>query len=379
MLSSEAFETLAPQAAVMPTVRSTISHKKIWIDLDNSPHVPLFVPIISELEKTGHSVIVTARDSFQVIGLAGYYNLKYVKVGHHYGANKLLKILGTIWRSLQLATVILRDKPDLSLSHGSRPLILLSWILRIPTILMFDYEHAAFLPFIQPTIGIAPESINATRLACNFQHGLRVYSGIKEDVYVPSFQPDSSIIRHLNLQESDIIVTIRPPANEAHYHNHDSDKLFAKVVDVLGQTPGVCMIILPRNEKTQKDYITQTWPAWCKERKIVIPDRVLDGLNLIWHSDLVISGGGTMNREAAALGIPVYSIFRGTLGAVDRYLADRGSLVLIETTQDVESKIPLVKRERATEENVGNRLALKDIMTAIEEVIYDKSASDCTK
>ncbi len=345
--------------------------KVIWIDLDNSPHVPLFVPIVNELEKAGYSVILTARDTFQVLGLADHYKLNYVKVGRHYGANKLLKVLGTIWRSLQLATVILKEKPDLSLSHGSRSLVLLSWFLRIPTILMFDYEHAAFLPFIKPAIGIAPESIGDSRVACNFKHGLRLYSGIKEDVYVPSFRPDSSILGHLNLRESDIIVTIRPPANEAHYHNPDSDRLFAKVVDVLGQTPGIRMIILPRNEKIQKDYIYQTWPAWCQEQRIIIPDRVIDGLNLIWHSDLVISGGGTMNREAAALGVPVYSIFRGALGSVDKYLAKRGSLILIETPQDVESKICLVKRRKATNENVGGGLVLKQIMTEIQEVLND--------
>ena len=106
------------------------------------------------------------------------------------------------------------------------------------------------------------------------------------------------------------------------------------------------MIILPRNERTQKDFIYRTWPTWCEEGKIAIPEQVVDGLNLIWHSDLVISGGGTMNREAAALGVPVYSIFRGTLGAVDKYLAERGRLVMIQTEGDVESKIDLVKRPR---------------------------------
>ena len=356
-------------------VRCSQTKKTIWIDLDNSPHVPFFFPIIKELEKSGHSVILTARDTFQVIGLADYYKLNYAKVGKHYGANKLLKILGTIWRSVQLASVVLKHKPDMSLSHGSRSLILLSSVLGIPTILMFDYEHATMLPVVKPVLGIAPEVINDPCIADRFKRGLRVYSGIKEDVYVPSFRPDSSIVQQLNLGERDIVVTIRPPASEAHYHNPDSDDLFARVIEVLGHTPGVRMIILPRNEKTQKDFIYRTWPRWCKEGKINIPDRVVDGLNLIWHSDLVISGGGTMNREAAALGIPVYSIFRGPLGAVDKYLAERGRLIMIETQEDVESKIRLVKRRKGTEEHIGDSLALKQIMTAIGEVIEDRNVS----
>ena len=351
---------------------SSQRNKTIWIDLDNSPHVPFFFPIIKELEKEGHSVILTARDTFQVIGLADYYKLVYEKIGKHYGANKLLKILGTIWRSVQLARVITKHKPDISISHGSRSLILLSSVLGIPTILLFDYEHTISLPLIKPEMGIAPEVINSRSTAKQFKRGLRVYSGIKEDVYVPSFRPDFSIVQQLNLRETDITVTIRPPASEAHYHNPDSDKLFIGAVEFLGHSSGVRMIILPRNERTQKDLVYQTWPRWCKEGKIIIPDRVVDGLNLIWHSDLVISGGGTMNREAAALGIPVYSIFRGALGAVDKYLAECGRLVMIETHEDVESKIRLVKRRKGIKESFGDSLALKQIMTAIGEVIEDR-------
>ncbi|TKB95107.1 MAG: DUF354 domain-containing protein [Nitrospira sp.] len=346
---------------------SSKKERTVWIDLDNSPHVPFFFPIIKELEKKKHSVILTARDTFQVLGLANYYKLDYLKVGKHYGANKFLKVLGTIWRSVQLAGVILKHKPDISISHGSRSLILLSSMLGIPTVLLFDYEHSKSLPLVKPVLGLSPEVINDPHLAKHFKRGHRVYSGIKEDVYVPAFKPDCSIVQQLNLREDDIVVTIRPPASEAHYHNPDSDKLFMRVVEFLGHSSGVQMIILPRNEKTQKDLVYKTWPRWCKEGKITIPDRVVDGLNLIWHSDLVISGGGTMNREAAALGIPVYSIFRGTLGAVDRYLAERGRLIMIKTQEDVEAKIRLVKRRKETGETFGDSLALKQIVIAIEE------------
>jgi len=84
--------------------------RKVWIDLDNSPHVPFFIPIMKELAERGHSVFVTTRDCFQVCGLANYHNLKHRTIGKHYGANKLLKVLGTVWRSLQLAPVILKEK-----------------------------------------------------------------------------------------------------------------------------------------------------------------------------------------------------------------------------------------------------------------------------
>src|SRR4029077_12387429 len=156
--------------------------KTIWIDLDNSPHVPFFFPIIKELERKGHRVVVTVRDTFQVVGLADHYKLKYKKVGTHYGANKFMKVIGTAWRSVQLAAAVLGGKPDVSISHGSRSLILLSSVIGIPTILLFDYEFSRHLPFIKPIIGIVPEVLNAPDVARSFQRGLRVYSGIKEDV-----------------------------------------------------------------------------------------------------------------------------------------------------------------------------------------------------
>jgi hypothetical protein len=348
-------------------------NKKIWIDLDNSPHVPFFVPIMKELEKKGHTVFITSRDCFQVCSLADYYKLNHRRIGKHYGANKILKILGTIGRSIQLAPTILREKPDLSISHGSRSLIILSALLGVPTILLFDYEYAKRLPFLKPVLGIAPEVINDLDIAREFKRGVRKYSGLKEDVYVSSFKPDSSILTKMNLSGDDFVVTIRPPATEAHYHNPESEKLFYKVVECLGSDPDVRMVILPRNEKTQRELIYKTWPKWCEERRIIVPDEALNGLNLMWHSDFVVSGGGTMNREAAALGVPVYSIFRGKIGAVDRYLAEKGRLTLIETVEDVRSKILLERRPKGNETNCGAKTVLTQIMTAIEEIIQTQS------
>ena len=281
----------------------------------------------------------------------------------------MLKVLGTVWRSLQLAPTVLKEKPDLSLSHGSRSLMLLSSLLRIPTILMFDYEHVNRLPFLRPVLGIAPEVIDDPEKARSFERGLRGYRGLKEDVYVASFKPDPLFLKTLELNEGDILATIRPPATEAHYHNPESEKLFHEVVEFLGSIPDLRMVILPRNEITQRAMIYTTWPKWCEERKIIVPDHAVDGLNLVWYSDLVVSGGGTMNREAAALGVPVYSIFRGKIGAVDHYLAEKGRLTLIETVADVRAKIRPIRRLKETMTDFSDRTALKDIMDAIEKVM----------
>lgn len=343
--------------------------KTIWFDLDNSPHVPFFYPIIKKLEEDGHRVVITTRDCFQVCGLACYYQLDHKVIGKHYGANKAIKVLGTLFRSLMLLPTVLKEKPDLSVSHGSRPLVVLSSLLRIPCILLFDYEYARILPFFKPTLGMAPEVIGNPRVAECFSCGLLGYPGLKEDVYVSSFNPNPDVLRQLGITKDQLIVTIRPPANEAHYHNPESEKLFAAAVELIGNLPESVMVILPRNEKAQKEMILNAWPQWIRERKIIIPEQVVNGLDLIWYSDFVISGGGTMNREAAALGVPVYSIFRGKIGAVDQYLSEVGRLTLIESVEDVKAKIKPIKRKKDDPADFQNRPALQQILTAINEML----------
>ncbi len=121
------------------------------------------------------------------------------------------------------------------------------------------------------------------------------------------------------------------------------------------------------------------WPNLFATGKIVIPEHVVDGLNLIWHSDLVISGGGTMNREAAALGVPVYSIFRGRIGAVDRYLAAQGRLILLESAEDLAAKVRLVQRERPARPDGGNLSALQKIIDNVVSILDPQPHTTCRK
>ncbi len=194
------------------------------------------------------------------------------------------------------------------------------------------------------------------------------YPGIKEDVYVPDFMPDLGIYNKLGIDMRNVTVTIRPPATEAHYHNPESDALFLAVVNLLGKKENTCAIILPRNER-QGAWIIKQWPEWCTSGKIVIPNHVVDGLNLLWHSDLVISGGGTMNREAASLGVPVYSIFRGTIGAVDRYLARTGRLIFLENEEDIRIKVSLTKRALKEHTEKKDNATLNSIVTSILTIL----------
>lgn len=342
--------------------------KKIWIDLDNSPHVPFFNPIIKELGKYGCFVMLTARDCFQVCGLADLYRLKYKPIGHHYGKNKILKIIGTIIRSLQLLPVAFKERPTLAISHGSRAQLIASKMLRIPVVVVSDYEFAIVMGPIVPDWLIKPEVLPDNFI--KIDHGrILAYSGIKEDVYIQSFKPDAKILNELGLSENDLVVTIRPPATEAHYHNPESEKLFISVVEFLAQNPDVRIVMLPRNEKKQTEWIKNMWSDLLQKGKIIIPDHAVNGLNLIWHSDFVVSGGGTMNREAAALGVPVYSIFRGKIGAVDRYLSNNGRLTLLESVEDIKTKVKIIPRNKSINFQKGNKDALEVIVNHIIEIL----------
>jgi uncharacterized protein len=320
-------------------IDKAVQNRKIWIDLDNSPHVPFFKPIIEDLSNKGFPVVLTARDCAQTCELADRTRFRYERIGRHFGKNKLLKICGLMIRALQLIPFVIRSKPALALSHGSRSQIVSASILGIPTVMIFDYE---FIQLIKPTWAILPEVIPDEAIKLDKGRIFR-YPGIKEEVYVPAFSPKSSILSDLGLNEMDFIITIRPPATNAHYHKAQSEVLFNAVIDQFGQLDGVRMVLLPRN-KAQEVSIKAKWPELVSNGRIIIPVEVVDGLNLIWHSDIVISGGGTMNREAAALGVPVYSIFRGEIGAVDRYLAEKGKLILLESVKDIRDKVCLSKR-----------------------------------
>ncbi len=366
-VAKHALQSKALTPGVSPGVAS--AKRKIWIDLDNTPHVPFFKPIIKELEKSGYEVLLTARDAFQVCQLAAHHGLRYTTVGHHYGKNVMFKLVGFFYRSLQLLPVALREKPALALSHGARSQIFVCNLFRIPTVLIMDYEHSKTPPLARPLWEIVPDSLPDHGLHCRRQDRVRRYAGLKEDVYAPDFRPDSSILCELGLNGDDIIVTVRPPATEAHYRNPESETLFIHFMRKLSGTPGARGILLPRNQK-QEDHIRKNWPQWFKDSKVIIPKNVVDGLNLVWHSDLVVSGGGTMNREAAALGVPVFSIFRGPIGAVDKRLSEEGRLILIESIDDLDRKIVFRRRQRDALFDSKPRKALECIMAHVNEIMY---------
>jgi len=235
---------------------------------------------------------------------------------------------------------------------------------------MFDYEFAKTTGFLRPEWVFVPDVMPEERVHQKADHVLR-YHGLKEDVYVPRFKPDPNVRNLLGVRQDEIIVTVRPPATEAHYHNPEGEEFLAETLRYLLDQPGARVVMLPRN-KNQATFLRSRWTQAIEEGRIIIPEHAVDGLNLIWNSDLVISGGGTMNREAAALGVPVFSIFRGHTGAVDRYLAKTGRLTLIDKIEDIRTKIVLERRKPVLWGSANQSAVLDCIVDAINSIAEHK-------
>ncbi len=316
---------------------------RIWIDLANSPHVPFFRALIDRFVNQGHEVRITARDFAETLPLAKAANLSIEVIGTHGGARVSAKAGNLMGRGWALAAWARKQKFDLAVSHNSYSQILAARALGIKSVTLMDYEYqpANHLAFRLTSRIIVPESFPAVRLR---RYGasmrkVRRYHGTKEDVYLADFKPDPEFKRQLSqlgVEPDNVLVLVRPPAHDALYHRFQNT-LFDEALRFFLADENVRVVLLPRND-TQRSLYSGGPTA-----SLIVPKYPLDGANLIASSDLVISAGGTINREAAALGVPVASMYMGKWAAVDEQLVKEGRLKRISKTQDLH-KLLLVKK-----------------------------------
>jgi uncharacterized protein len=316
---------------------------RLWIDLANSPHVPFFKALTKRFASMGHEIEITARELAETIPLAQAAGLSPVVVGAH-GGRAMSKKAGSIAsRAWALAAWARKRNFDLAISHNSYSQILAARVVGVKTITMMDYEHqpANHLAFRFASRIIVPASFPAERLR---RYGARVgkvrrYHGTKEDVYLADFQADPSFgarLCELGVKPDNVLVLMRPPAHDALYHRFQNT-LFDEALAMLQRRGDVQVILLPRNETQRATYSGR--------ERVIVPATPLDGANLIGASDLVISAGGTINREAAALGVPAASIYAGQWAAVDEELVREGRLRRISTTEDLQT-LSLYKKHK---------------------------------
>jgi uncharacterized protein len=297
---------------------------KVWIDVTNSPHVLFFRPLIRILRERGHEVEVTTREYAQTIELLELHDIEHTVVGHHGGASTFGKARAMAERLPALHRFARGRAFDVALAHGSHDLTLTARRLGIPSATSFDYEYA----WLQHQLGcraatrvVVPDVIPADVLG-GYGVGpkkLRRYPGLKEDYYLADLEPDPAVLDELGVDRNRVIVVLRPPPDVSLYHRQENP-LFRETLQALGTRDDVHAVVLPRVEG-QRDYVLGLGLP-----SAIVPEHAVDAQSLIAFADLVVSAGGTMNREAVALGVPVYTVFGGRLGAVDRHLIREGKL-----------------------------------------------------
>lgn len=297
---------------------------RVWIDITAPAHVLVFRPLIARLEERGATIEVTTRDYAQTLELLDAHDIEATPLGAHGGRSRLGKL-----RSLASRLSALRGwaRPrafDVALAHGSHELTLTARRLGIPSTTTFDYEFAKLqhqLGCRAATRVVVPDAIPPERLAPYraIPPKLVQYEGLKEEYYLADFEPDPEVPTILGVDPGRVVVVVRTPPDVSLYHRR-SNPLFPQLLKYLGTHEGLHAVVVPRTDEQRAYVRSLALPS------LIVPSGAVDAQSLIALSDLVVSAGGTMNREAAALGIPVYTTYGGQLGGVDEALIRDGRL-----------------------------------------------------
>lgn len=327
---------------------------RVWVDLTNSPHVLVLAPIIRRLQQQGHEVEVTARDFAQTLGLCERLQIEHTAIGSHRGGSLSSKARGLLDRSFALTRFARGRCFDVAFGHGSNDVTVAAALLRIPSATMFDYEWATVQHNVNCRLAAAvvvPDVIPVQRFArYGATHKLSRYPGLKEEYYLYDFEPDPAVLDELGLDRTQPIAVVRTPPAVSLYHRFENDRFG----QVLKRLRGTQTVVLPRTQE-QRDELNRAGG-------FIVPEQAIDAQSLIAYADLVVSAGGTMNREAVALGTPVFTVFEGRLGAVDEQLLKDGRLRRLEDPDQV----TLTKRAGAQAGVLGAQRIRRDPQLLVE-------------
>jgi predicted glycosyltransferase len=306
---------------------------RIWVDCTAAAHPLVLRPIVERLRDRGHEVEITTREYGQTIGILDRLGLPYEVVGEHGGGATAGKGLALARRSRALASWARRRGFDLALAHGSVDLAVVGTLLRIRSVQMQDYEYAGLqrqLSFRAASRVLVPDAISAEamRRAGAARRKLFRYPGLKEDYYLADFIADTGVPSELGVEPGKVLAVVRPPPETSAYHA--DNPIYERVLDRLAATQQAVAVVIARTQGQAEAVQARAEPS------LIVPDRAIDAQSLIACADVVVSAGGTMNREAVALGTPVYTIFSGRMGAVDERLIAEGSLRPLSDPEAIE-------------------------------------------
>ncbi|HZA90093.1 MAG TPA: DUF354 domain-containing protein [Solirubrobacterales bacterium] len=313
---------------------------RVWFDLTNTAHVLVLRPLVELLERDGHEVTLTARPLSHTVELLADWGHPHVVLGRYGGARRAGKGLAATERAAKLIGFGRGRGFDYAIAHGSTELPVACRALGIPNTTMLDYEWAALQHHLNcrlATRALAPEAIPTSRLARYGAHSSKLvhYAGLKEEYYLADFEPDPTVLDELGIDRERVLCVVRTAPSYALYLRGSPDALLPRVLRRLNDTDAQTVVLARTSEQASS----------LAERggdRLIAPRRAVDGRSLVAFADALISGGGTMNREAAVLGTPAWSIFEGRLGAVDEMLMREGRLHLLRDPAEIrlEKKAP---------------------------------------
>lgn len=335
---------------------------RVWVDITAPPHVLVFRPLIRELEAQGASVLVTSRRFGQTAELLELHGIPAELIGEHGGGSRGGKLQAMSSRLPRLVRWARGRRLDAALAHGSHELTIAARLLGIPSTTTFDYEFAYWqhqLGCRAATRVVVPEAIPGERLE---PYGLRPpklrrYPGLKEEYYLADFEPDPSVLDALGVDRARILVAVRTPADVALYHQGIENPLFTQLLERLGRDEGVQAVVLPRTAAQRAEVEAQGLPS------VIVPERAIDAQSLVALADLVVSAGGTMNREAVALGVPVVTTFAGRMGGVDEWLIREGRLTELTSV----AQLDLVRSTQRAERVRRDPALLLDLLLSARD------------
>jgi uncharacterized protein len=306
---------------------------RVWVDMTNVAHPIVLRPLVELLERDGHEVEISARPLSHTLDLLDAWGHRYTAIGRYGGASKAGKARAAVDRIARLLSFARGRRFDHALAHASADLPPVCRVLRIPNTTMFDYEWATLQHHVicrLATRVLVPEAIPPERLR---RYGAKPpklvrYPGLKEEYYLADFEPDRSVLQKLALPEGEPLCVVRTPPSYALYLGGSENELLPLLLQRL-ERQGCWTVVLTRTPE-QRAAVNSLG----LERTIT-PERAQDGRSLVALADALVSAGGTMNREAAVLGTPVWSIFEGPLGGVDELLVREGRLKILRDPEQL--------------------------------------------
>ena len=309
----------------------------IWIDFENTPHVLFLEPIIRRLGAAGWEVRVTAKPQSQTLALARMRGVVVEPIGAGDLVGRTRKMVGGLTRAARLAALVgLRRKPRL-LICSSRTAALAAYMLRIPVVGLLDYEHSEHRPLALASRSLwLPDVLRVVDLPPTTRRVARFYPGLKENLYLDSWVFDRRAEREaLGVDDRTRLVAARPPATTAHYASARSFPLWLTAVRRVARQSGVRVLLTPRTERQRQQLASEFEGS----PSVEVMARVIAGPGIVAAADLLLGGGGTMNREAAVLGVPVWSLFTGPTPYIDQQLAREGRLRWVRTEHELEAAL----------------------------------------